>query len=118
MTAHILPDTRTKVVRGSIPSKLGNLIPVHCANCGKPHGMVNEHDITFAFALCDPCAEVYGHDAHFYVEPDAVHFERCAEAMREMGVSTPEELARTMSEGSNPIATLANEWHAKLRKHT
>jgi hypothetical protein len=118
MAFDILPDSRARETRGSIRSPLGNLIPVHCANCGKPWGKVNETDLTFAFALCDKCAETYGDDAHFYKEPDAVFWARCEEATAEAGISTPEEIAREIERGSNPIATLAAEWAAKLRKVT
>jgi len=118
MANDILPDSRAREVRGSIRSPLGNLIPVHCANCGKPWGRVNEKDLTFAFALCDKCAETYGDDAHFYAEPDSVFWARVEEASKEAGITTPEQIAAAIESGANPIATLANEWHAKLRKVT
>jgi hypothetical protein len=118
MADDILPDSRARVVRGSTRSPLGNIIPVHCANCGKPWGMVNEKDMTFAFALCQPCADVYGDDAHFYKEPDAAFFARVAAETEAAGLTTPEAIAAKIEEGGNALATLAAEWDAKLRKIT
>lgn len=116
MAFDILPDSRARETRGSIRSPLGNLIPVHCANCGRRWGMVNEKNLTFAFALCTPCSEIYGDDAHFYKEPDHVFWERCAEAMAEAHVETPEEVAALIEAGGNPIATLAADWAARVRQ--
>lgn len=118
MSDHVLPDSRARVVRDSIRSPLGNLVPVHCANCGTPWGRVNEKDLTFAFCLCTPCSEKFGDDAHFWKEPDAAFFARVAEAQQELGVTTPEDVARTIEAGGNSLATLAAEWDAKLRKIT
>jgi hypothetical protein len=118
MSVDILPDSRARETRGSIRSPLGNLIPVHCANCGKPWGMVNEKDLTFAFALCDACAETYGDDAHFYKEPDAEFWARCEGEQSEAGIKTPEQLAEKIMQGGNALATLAAEWDAKMRRIT
>lgn len=118
MSKDILPDSRARVVRGSVRSPHGNLVPVHCANCGKPWGMVNEKDMTFAFALCTPCSEVFGDDAHFYSEPDEVFWARAAEAMAEHKVTTPEEVAAKIESGANSLTTLANDWQQYLRKTT
>jgi hypothetical protein len=118
MAIDILPDSRARETRGVTRSPLGNLVPIYCANCGCPMGDVNESMITFAFALCQPCSETYGDDAHFYKEPDHVFWARCEEATREAGLTTPEEIAREIERGGNPIATLAAEWDAKMRKIT
>ena len=116
MSIDILPDSRTRFVRGSTRSPAGNLVPIHCANCGKRQGMAPEHLCTFAFALCEKCAEVYGDSAHFYKEPDQVFFQRCAEAQADAGITEVEDLARALSDPSNPLAKLAAEWAAKVSK--
>lgn len=118
MSVDILPDCRTTVVRGVTRSPMGNLVQIYCANCGTHMGMVNEKQITFAFALCQPCADVFGHDAHFYQEPDAEFFARCAHELAEAEITTPEEVATAVEAGGNPIATLAAEWNAKMRRIT
>ena len=112
----LLPDTRTRVLRGSTRSPLGNLIPIHCANCGKPWGMVPEKMITFAFALCDPCAETHGDIAHTYLEPDAVFWARCAEAQKNEGIESPEELKLALEDSAHPLSKLAAEWRNVLNK--
>ena len=58
-----LPDCRLKyenrqddvVVRGRIVFER-----VYCANCGNPGGAVTAGHTTFAFYLCDGCAEMLG----------------------------------------------------------
>lgn len=116
MSVNILPDSRTRIVRGSVPTKRGNMVPISCANCGAPRGYVDEKMCTFAFALCEPCAEQFGDDAHFYKEPDAVFWARCAEAQANEGIEEVEDLAMALSDPSNPLAKLAKEWQDKLRK--
>lgn len=135
MGLDILPESRTRDRKGSIPSVLGTLIPIYCANCGKPYGMVPDSMITFAFALCQPCAESgLGDLAHFYEEPDNVFWGRVNDAMLEdqkslqaRGVlleSTqedalildPQGLAAELDNASSPLAKLAREWQARVSK--
>jgi hypothetical protein len=80
--------------------------------------MVPEKLITFAFALCDPCAETLGPLAHTYVEPDASFWARCDEAMREeaskgIDVTSIEGLTRAIDDKSSPLAKLAAEWRTR-----
>jgi hypothetical protein len=110
-----LPDSRTREVKGSIRSPYGNLIPVYCAQCGKEHGLVPEQHLTFAFCLCDPCAEKMGPIAHFYKEPDEVFWERINNAMQEeqrktRQAMTPQSLALKLEDPSSIFAKLAEEW--------
>jgi hypothetical protein len=88
MAEDVLPESRAREVRGVVRSaKFGNLIPIFCANCGKQWGMVPEHHVTFAFALCDDCEGKHGGVAHLHKEPDAVFWERIANEQREQGVT-------------------------------
>lgn len=111
-TDHILPESRMRVVVGSVRSDGGTMIPIFCANCGKKWGMVPEKHITFAFALCEPCAEKHGDVAHTYKEPDAVFWERIENAQREEHgrLLTVEEIRREIDAGTTPLARLAQEW--------
>lgn len=116
MSHDILPDSRMRDPVGGIRAPGGGtLIPIYCANCGKQWGMVPEESITFAFALCDPCAETdIAIAAHFYKEPDAVFWERIENAQRE-GFGrplNPQELATQLDDPTSTLAKLADEWRA------
>jgi hypothetical protein len=113
-----LPESRARETRGVVRhNALGNLIPIFCANCGKEWGMVPEHHVTFAFALCDPCAEKHGDVAHLYKEPDEVFWERVRNAEAEEGVTlTPELLTKQLEDPSSVFAKLAVEWDKHVRK--
>jgi hypothetical protein len=74
----LLPDCRTKDPKGLIPSKVGNWVPIFCANCGKPGGAVPEHTTTFAFYLCDGCVETYGAIANTLMVPDEIFWKELA----------------------------------------
>lgn len=87
------------------------MIPIFCANCGAPWGMVPEKHITFAFALCDKCFETHGAPAHLHMEPDRVFWERVAQAAAEEMLS-PADLTRLEA---TPIAKLLDERRALLR---
>src|SRR5580698_8198975 len=121
MSAHldILPESRMKRTVGSIRGPGGStLIPIYCANCGKPHGMVPDTMITFAFALCQACAESgLGDLAHFYMEPDEVFWERIETAMgqeqKRIGKPIDEhELRVQLDDPTSTLAKLAEEWRA------
>lgn len=107
----ILPDSRTKTVRGRISVKGVNYIPIYCANCGADGGGVPEEHCTFAFYLCNACCEKHGPIAGTYVEPDAVFFEKVRQAQleqcgREM---TLEEIAKALDNADHPLSKLARE---------
>lgn len=118
MPADVLPDSRPRERRGGIRSPDGTIIPVYCANCGCKYGMVPEKMITFAFVLCQPCADTYGNIAHTYQEPDSVFWERVANAQREEfdQTLTIEKLAVELDDPSTTLAKLADEWEAHVRK--
>jgi hypothetical protein len=117
VAADILPDSRTRSGAGSIPSKLGNLIPIYCANCGDFYGHVPEKMITFAFALCNDC-EKLGDIAHMYKEPDAVFWARVEEAQREEHgrVLSAQELLVQLDDPTTTLAKLKEEWLTHVRK--
>ena len=119
-TPDILPECRAKVTRGVVPSSRGNQVPIFCANCGIDGGWVPEKYCTFAFYLCDPCAEKHGDPAHFYKEPNAVFFERVAaaqqDALGEGRYYSPLELLAQLEDPSSKMSKLADEWAKHVTK--
>lgn len=77
----VLPDSRARETKG-IVYRLGvPWIPIFCASCGKPGGMVPE-DSGHAFYLCDsPCAEKWGGMAGTMAVPDEVFWARVADEL-------------------------------------
>jgi hypothetical protein len=122
----VLPDSRTRYRTGATLGARGEtMVPVYCANCGKPWGTVKEKDCTFAFVLCQPCADQgIGDVAHLYQEPDSVFWERIANAQAEERVrgrfvpTTPEQLLVVLDDPSSVFSKLAEEWRAYVRKVT
>lgn len=122
MPVDLLPESRMRAAKSSIPSSMGNLVQIYCANCGTPYGMVPETMITFAFALCEKCAETHGDIAHTLKEPDAVFWERVNDAILEAAERERSELAqgtiildvaelyRRAEDPSSPFAKLAADW--------
>lgn len=106
----VLPDSRGTT--GSKQSINGTWwVSVFCANCGKSGGYVPEENMTFAFYLCDPCADKWGPIANTYVEPDEVFFRRVQEAQLEKysRLLGPVELLRALEDANSPLAKLARE---------
>lgn len=118
MSKDTLPDSRARERKGGIRGPDGNtLIPIYCANCGCDYGMVPEKMITFAFALCQPCADKFGPIAHMYQEPDAAFWERVENAQLEAGkFLSVQELAVELDNPTSVMAKLAEEWRAHVRK--
>jgi hypothetical protein len=114
----ILPESRPRERKGAVQTKDGWYIHIFCASCGKPYGMVPEKHITFAFAMCQPCADKFGDDAHFYQEPDAVFWERVRLAVLEekLEEASPVELLRCADDQNNPLGKLLRERYAVLSK--
>jgi len=115
----VLPESRMRRPVGGIYSREGGtLIPTYCANCGKKWGMVPERHITFAFVLCQLCADKHGNIAHTYKEPDEVFWKRVAEAqLEEFGkFLDPEELAKELDDPTTVLAKLAVEWRAQIEQ--
>jgi hypothetical protein len=113
-----LPESRMVRPVGGIRSPHGTLIPTYCANCGKKWGMVPERHITFAFVLCQECADKHGNIAHTYKEPDEVFWKRVIEAqLQEHGkILDPVALAKELDDPTTTMAKLAVEWQAYALK--
>ena len=75
-SANVLPDSRARAPNGSAPGFGLTWVPIFCANCGASGGRVPECNMTFAFYLCQKCADSWGDIAHTYMEPDAVFWKR------------------------------------------
>lgn len=120
MPIDILPESRPRDRKGAVQTKDGWLIPIYCANCSKKWGMVPEKNITFAFALCDPCSETHGHPAHFYAEPDAVFWRRVAEEAQDMRLLSlsQQELQKHFEDQSSAIGKLLREHYNATLKET
>ena len=83
--SRFLPESRCLDPKGLMVSRAGTWVPVFCANCGKAGGMVPETS-TFAFYLCDACAETHGVIANTLMVPDEAFFAEMAaerEAMQQ-----------------------------------
>ena len=79
MSIDILPDSRPERPKGAKQINATWWMPIYCANCGHDGGLVPEDNMTFAFYLCQSCADTWGPIAHTYMEPDAVFWRRVAE---------------------------------------
>jgi hypothetical protein len=108
-----LPDSRARDAKDVIRSTHGNLVQLFCANCGVPYGRVPEGALgpTFAFALCQPCADKWGPIAHLYMEPDSVFWERVrvAQAEQEIASDLP-GLLKQLDDPSSVASMLAADW--------
>ena len=121
---YILPDSRLRTSKGSFRMKGVNRIPVFCANCGRPWGTVPE-GLTYAFILCQTCADTYGDVAGLYKEPDDVFRQRCQDFVDEQAhrnrleadpLAFMKELAKQLEDPSSGMSKLAKDWQAHLRK--
>jgi len=72
----ILPSSRLQRPTGALHRPGGWWIPIACANCGADGGFVPEDNASFAFYLCNNCADRWGPIANTYSEPDALFWER------------------------------------------
>lgn len=82
--------------------------------------MVPERMITFAFALCNSCAETYGDPAHFYLEPDSLFWERVGMAMLDEKIDglTELDLQAHVDDSSSSIGKLLRERVALVAKES
>lgn len=108
----ILPDSRSNRTIG-IKHSIGGVwwIPIYCANCGADGGYVPEENMTFAFYLCNLCADKWGNIANTYSEPDEVFFARVRDAQLEKygQLLGPEELLKALDDAGSPLAKLARD---------
>lgn len=119
MTADLLPDSRAREAKNVIRSPFGNLVVCYCANCGTEWGRVREEEMTFAFVLCNPCAETYGNVAGMMAVPDDVFFAKVAEARREAEIADddPAGFAKALEDPSTPLGKLAAEWKQTIKNN-
>lgn len=80
---NLLPDSRPKVQRNIIKLNGANWCPIFCANCGKDGGLVPEENMTFAFYLCESCAEKWSPLVDTYMVPDEVFWQKVREEKNE-----------------------------------
>lgn len=104
----VLPDCRTKEMRGAVMTPIGYMIPTFCANCGKQGGLVPEENMTFLFWLCNPCFETHGHLTNLMVMPDEVFWEQLKQEQLEKyrRLLSNEELIIIVEADATPLATL------------
>ena len=122
MAVDILPDSRPRERKGSISVGGVEYLPIYCINCGRRYGMVPAHAITHVTALCDHgCAGKYGDLAHTYADVDSAFKVNAAEATAALVAKlgrpvTAEELDRLTQEPASPLAAVARDWQAHVRK--
>lgn len=126
----LLPDTRARDPKGRVwTRRFGWMVKVHCGNCRRPHGMVPEKGMTFAFVLCKRC-EAFGDTSKFaFAEPDEVYWERMrleveearqrADSLR--GTLDPEFdpvawIKAQLADPSSPVSLIARDIEERLRK--
>jgi hypothetical protein len=114
----LLPDSRLKdrekgtvsILHPAVMNRL-NWAPIFCANCGAAGGYVPQETTTFAFYLCNPCAEKWSALAGTMQVPDEVFWEKVRQAeLEEYGhvLSTP-EVIQALNDGDGALAKLAKE---------
>ena len=88
-----------------------NWVPIYCANCGADGGWVPEDTANFAFYLCQPCADKWAPIAGFYIEPDAVFWEKVKKAQieKEGRELTGAEVAECLKDDTHYLSKLAKD---------
>jgi hypothetical protein len=112
----LLPDSRLKDNKGALRLPFANRmpmnwVPIFCANCGAPGGWVPEDTTTFAFYLCNPCAEKWSPLAGTMAVPDEVFWQKVRDAeMEQYGrvLSTP-EVIEALNDPESVLSKLAKE---------
>lgn len=114
MSVEILPDSRLKSVfttKGAVMVAGNWWQPIYCANCHVRGGLVPEEHCTFAFWLCNACAETHGAIANTYTEPDAVFWQRVNDMQVETygRVLSPREQAAELDTVDSPLSRLSRQ---------
>jgi hypothetical protein len=116
----VLPDSRARVRRGIVrvvfAGEARNMVPIFCASCGAPQGLVEERFVTFAFMTCDECDRKYGVVAGVMCEPNAALWERVREAQERDPVRTPAELLQRLDDKSSIYAKIARDYRASISR--
>jgi hypothetical protein len=118
MSQEVLPDSRLKdrdkgaisILHPVVMNRL-NWVPIFCANCGAPGGWVPEDTTTFAFYLCNPCAEKWSPLAGTMAVPDEIFWQKVRDAeMEQYGrvLSTPEVIG-ALNDPESVLSKLAKE---------
>lgn len=116
----ILPNSLTKTPKVDMNlSRNGvNWFYLFCANCGTEGGRVMETDIPnadeFAFYLCIPCSEKYGHVPNMMNVPDEVFWQKVREAQMERygRELEPQEQIRELDSSDSMLSKLAKDRRA------
>ena len=117
MSVETLPDSRLKdTSKGEKRMPFANIcpmnwVPIFCANCGAAGGYVPEENCTFAFYLCNKCAEKWSPLAGTMAVPDELFWQKVKEAQiekygREL---TALEINAALAEQESDLAKLAKE---------
>lgn len=114
MGKDILPDSRAREAKNVIRSPFGNLVICYCANCGCEWGRVKEEEMTFAFVLCNKCAETKGPIAGMMAVPDEVFFERVQQEREATKLEDPIEFVKALENPSTPLGKLGAEWKKRV----
>lgn len=107
----VLPNSRARVTRNVVMRGSVAWVPFYCANCGTSGGLCPEENMTFAFYLCNPCAETHGAIANTMMVPDEVYWQKFKEAQlekygRELGIK---QLQAVLDDPDDQLAVLAKE---------
>ena len=115
MAANFLPDSRARFARGVVLGPSGNMVPIFCANCGRSRGLVREDQVAcnFAFALCEPCADKYGDDAHFWREPDSVFWERVRAEQARGRLTTRLDFQRALCDPGSGLSKIKRDYERR-----
>jgi len=117
MAEELLPDSRLKDTgKGNVRLPFANVmpmnwVPIFCANCGASGGFVPEENCTFAFYLCNNCAEKWSPLAGTMAVPDEVFWEKVRQAQiekygREL---SQQEIAAALDDEESVLSKLAKE---------
>jgi hypothetical protein len=110
----LLPDSRPRiqknVTRMTTPWGVVNYVPVYCANCGVPYGLVPNENMTFAFWLCNLCAEKWAPLEGTYTIPDEVFAQKIAEELMTYGRDvTMSEITEILKDENSSLAKLCKD---------
>jgi hypothetical protein len=116
----LLPDSRLAQPTGvkRLVNKLGSLnyVPIFCANCGAEGGMVPEENMTFAFYLCNPCAEKWTPLVDTCMVPDQLFWQKVNEAQLENygRILSGPEIQKELQDPNSILSMLAREKRSAL----
>lgn len=116
----LLPESRLKASPKGVlrHADYGNMEQIFCASCGDPYGHVPTEMIDQVFALCNPCAEKYGDDAHHLHEVDPAVYEAIERETQAAAVArqlTPELAIRVeLESGVSALSALKRDWDRRI----